>query len=69
MAGAWLIDTTLVVDERAERVDAASVPVVVDGDAELVWSLPLAVFHPDQFFSPTSGSRRPRTGLQAVPDQ
>lgn len=69
LAGAWLIDTTLVIDERAKRVDAASVPVVVDGDAELVWALPLAVFHPDQFFPPTSGSRRPRTGLRAVPDQ
>lgn len=69
LAGAWLVDTTLIVDDRVERVDTAAAAVIDDDEAEPLWQLPLTVFHPHQFFPPADPARRPRGSLRAVPDQ
>ena len=51
LAGAWLTDTTLIVEpDRISRSHTTAWPVVADHPAEQVWRLPLAAFHPLQFF-------------------
>lgn len=66
LAAAWLVDTTLIVDEAVQRRDTVDGPVVADADPEPLWQLPLEVFHPDQFGRLRPGP--PRAGLRAVPD-
>ena len=45
LAGAWLTEP-----DRISRSHTTAWPVVADHPAEQVWRLPLAAFHPLQFF-------------------
>jgi len=71
LAGAWLTDTTLIVEpDRISRSHTAAWPVVADRPVEQVWRLPLEVFHPEQFF--TGPQRWPGsipTSLRPVPNR
>ena len=71
LARAWLTDTTLIIETaRVSRSHTTAWPVVADHSVEQVWRLPLAVFHPEQFFS--GQQRWPRsttTTLRPLPDR
>lgn len=69
LARAWLTDTTLVIEPTGlGRVHTSPWPVVTDHPAEQVWRLPLAVFHPEQFFPGRQRWPRPSTTpLRPVP--
>ena len=70
LAGAWLIDTTLIVEpDRISRSHTTAWPVIADQPAEQVWRLPLAAFHPLQFFLARERWQRPATPLRPVPDR
>lgn len=68
LAGAWLTDTTLVIEPaRISRSHTTAWPVVADHPAEEVWRLPLAAFHPRQFFPDQERWQRSATPLRPVP--
>ena len=59
LAGAWLTDTTLIIEpDEISRSHTTALPVVAGDRVEQVWRMPLAVFHPHQFGYPQH--RRPR---------
>ncbi len=70
LAGAWLTDTTLILEPTLiSRSHTTVMSVVADRPGEQVWRLPLAVFHPRQFF-PEDRWQRPTTArLRPVPDR
>jgi hypothetical protein len=70
LAGAWLTDTTLIIEpNRISRNHTTAWPVVADRPAEHVWRLPLAVFHPEQFSGPQRWPRSTTPPLRPVPDR
>ena len=71
LAGAWLTDTTLIVEpDRISRSHTTAWPVVADHPVEQVWRLPLAVFHPDAVL-PSAGTLAAvcHHRLRPVPDR
>ena len=70
LAGAWLTDTTLVLEPTGvARIHTSAWPVVADRVSEQVWRLPLSVYHPDQFHSAGESWRNSTTPLRPVPDR
>lgn len=70
LAGAWLTDTTLIVEpDRISRSHTTALSVVADDPAAQVWRLPLAAFHPRQFFSDQQRWLRSATPLRPDPDR
>jgi hypothetical protein len=68
LAGAWLTDTTLILEpHRISRSHTTALPVAADHPAEQVWRLPLAAFHPLQFFPEQERWHRPANPLRPVP--
>ena len=69
LAGAWLTDTTLIVQpDQISRSHTTALPVVAEDRVEQVWRMPLTVFHPHQFGFPQRWPRKTGT-LRPVPDR
>ncbi len=67
LADRWLVDTTLTIDSAgARRLHTCAGEVLDDHRSEPIWRLPLAVFHPQQFFPAGGPTRRRRPSLRAV---
>jgi len=70
LAGAWLTDTTLIVEpHQISRSHTTTWSVAADHPAEQVWRLPLAAFHPLQFFHPREHWQQFTNPLRPVPDR
>ena len=70
LAAAWLTDTTLIVEPaQVSRSHTTAWPVVADHPEEQVWRLPLAVFHPEQFFPENRWQQSAVPRLRPVPDR
>src|SRR5664279_705380 len=71
LAAAWLTDTTLIAGgDTITRAHTTTQPVLADQRPEQLWLLPLAVFHPRQFYPhPGRGRRRRGTVLRPLPGQ
>lgn len=70
LAGAWLTDTTLIVEPaQVSRSHTTAWSVAADDPEEQVWRLPLAVFHPEQFFPKNRGQQSATPRLRPVPDR
>ena len=69
LAGAWLTDTTLIIQpDQISRSHTTAMPVVADHRVEQVWRMPLAVFHPKQFMPPQQRWPRTTATLRPIPD-